>query len=56
MTKVSVVIDNHNYGRFLNETLDSVLTQVLDNSVDVEIVVVDDGSTDDSREILSSYA
>jgi len=52
--KVSVVIDNHNYGRFLKETIDSVLTQVLDNAV--EIVVVDDGSTDDSREILASYA
>jgi len=52
--KVSVVIDNHNYGRFLKETLDSVLTQVLDNAV--EIVVVDDGSTDESREILASYA
>jgi len=56
MKTVSVVIDNHNYGRFLNETIDSVLTQVLDNSVAVEIVVVDDGSTDDSREILDSYA
>lgn len=56
MVKVSVVIDNHNYGRFLNAALDSVLTQVLDNSVAVEIVVVDDGSTDDSREILNSYA
>ncbi len=55
MTKVSVVIDNHNYGRFLKETLDSVLTQVLDD-VAVEILVVDDGSTDDSREILSVYA
>jgi glycosyltransferase involved in cell wall biosynthesis len=55
MTKVSVVIDNHNYGRFLRETLDSVLTQVLDDGA-VEIVVVDDGSTDDSREILASYA
>lgn len=53
--KVSVVIDNHNYGRFLRETLDSVLAQVLDN-VAVEIVVADDGSTDDSREILASYA
>lgn len=55
MMKVSVVIDNHNYGRFLKETLDSVLTQVLDD-VAVEIIVVDDGSTDDSREILSTYA
>lgn len=55
MMTVSVVIDNHNYGRFLKETLDSVLAQVLD-SVAVEIIVVDDGSTDDSREILSTYA
>jgi glycosyltransferase involved in cell wall biosynthesis len=53
--KVSVVIDNHNYGRFLRETLDSVLAQVL-HDVAVEIVVVDDGSTDDSREILASYS
>lgn len=55
MMTVSVVIDNHNYGRFLRETLDSVLAQVLDD-VAVEIIVVDDGSTDDSREILASYA
>lgn len=55
MNKISVVIDNHNYGRFLRETLDSVLAQVLDD-VAVDIVVVDDGSTDDSREILASYA
>lgn len=55
MMTVSVVIDNHNYGRFLKETLDSVLSQILDD-VAVEIVVVDDGSTDDSREILASYA
>lgn len=53
--KVSVVIDNHNYGRFLGETLDSVLAQGFAGA-DVEILVVDDGSTDDSREILSSYA
>lgn len=55
MMKVSVVIDNHNYGRFLKETLDSVLTQDLDSAA-VDIVVVDDGSTDDSRDILASYA
>ncbi len=53
--KVSVVIDNHNYGRFLKETLNSVLAQV-PNDVAVEIIVVDDGSTDESREILASYA
>ena len=53
--KVSVVIDNFNYGRFLHETLDSVLSQDLDG-VAVEVLVADDGSTDDSREILASYA
>jgi glycosyltransferase involved in cell wall biosynthesis len=53
--RVSVVIDNHNYGRFLGEALDSVLAQGLPEK-DLEVVVVDDGSTDDSREILASYA
>ena len=55
MTKVSVVIDNHNYGRFLRAALDSVLAQDLASAA-VEVVVVDDGSTDDSRAILASYA
>jgi glycosyltransferase involved in cell wall biosynthesis len=53
--KVSVVVDNHNYGRFLHETLDSVLAQGYGEK-DLEILVADDGSTDDSREILASYA
>jgi glycosyltransferase involved in cell wall biosynthesis len=53
--KFSVVIDNHNYGRFLKEALDSVLAQEPYGAA-VEIIVVDDGSTDDSREILASYA
>ncbi len=52
--KVSVVIDNHNYGRFLRAAIDSILAQRLDAS-DVEIIVADDGSTDDSRGILASY-
>lgn len=50
--RVSVVIDNYNYGRFLREALDSILGQ----GVRAEIVVADDGSTDDSREILAEYA
>lgn len=49
---VSVVIPNYNYGRFLSETIDSVLTQTYPN---MEIIVVDDGSTDDSLEILAAY-
>lgn len=51
---VSVVIDNHNYGRFLRQAIDSVLGQDFPGK-DVELIVVDDGSSDDSRAILASY-
>lgn len=51
---VSVVIDNHNYGRFLRQAVDSVLSQDFPGK-EVELIVVDDGSTDDSRAILGSY-
>jgi glycosyltransferase involved in cell wall biosynthesis len=48
---VSVVVTNYNYGRFLRQALDSALAQ----THDAEVVLVDDGSTDDSREILADY-
>lgn len=51
---VSVVITNHNYGRFLGRCLRSLLNQSIDPS-DYEIIVVDDASTDDSRQILLGY-
>jgi glycosyltransferase involved in cell wall biosynthesis len=50
--RVSVVMANYNYGRFLREAIDSVLKQTLR---DLELIVVDDGSTDDSRKIIESY-
>ncbi|MEK7388709.1 MAG: glycosyltransferase [Elusimicrobiota bacterium] len=53
--KISVVIDNRNYGRFLRQALDSVLAQESSDS-ELEVIVVDDGSTDDSRVILESYS
>ncbi len=49
---VSVVINNYNYARFLGATIDSALDQTYPN---VEIIVVDDGSTDDSRAVMESY-
>lgn len=50
---VSVVVTNHNYGRFLGEALDSVLSQ---DPPPFEVIVVDDASTDDSREVLARYS
>ncbi len=50
----SVVIDNFNYGRFLAQAIESVLGQDFPAG-EVETIVVDDGSTDDSREVAGRY-
>ncbi|NEQ67311.1 MAG: glycosyltransferase, partial [Symploca sp. SIO2D2] len=49
---VSILINNYNYGRFLSEAIDSALKQSYSN---IEVIVVDDGSTDNSQEIIKSY-
>ncbi len=49
---VSIVINNFDYGCFLNEAIDSALAQ---SCRDVEVIVVDDGSTDNSRELIRAY-
>jgi glycosyltransferase involved in cell wall biosynthesis len=50
--KVSVIIPSHNYGRFLTEAVESVLAQTLQPD---SILIVDDGSEDDTKEIGSKY-
>jgi glycosyltransferase involved in cell wall biosynthesis len=49
---VSILINNYNYARFLSEAIDSALSQDYPTK---EILVVDDGSTDNSREIIAKY-
>jgi glycosyltransferase involved in cell wall biosynthesis len=52
MPRVSVVIPTYNRGELLRETIDSVLAQTYH---DFEIIVVDDGSTDNTAQLLTRY-
>ncbi|MGF1588230.1 MAG: glycosyltransferase family 2 protein [Pleurocapsa sp.] len=49
---VSVVINNFNYANFISEAIDSAISQTYPL---VEVIVVDDGSTDNSLDIINSY-
>jgi hypothetical protein len=49
---VSVIIDSYNYARFLPEAIDSALAQTYPH---LEVIVVDDGSRDDSRDVIARY-
>ncbi|KAB0680357.1 glycosyltransferase family 2 protein [Aureimonas leprariae] len=49
---VSVVINNYNYGRFVGRAVASALAQ---DASDFEVIVVDDGSSDDSLAVLHAY-
>jgi len=51
--KVSVVIPVYNSEKYLSESIESVLNQTYSN---IEIIAVDDGSTDKSQEILKKYS
>ena len=53
MVKISVIIPVYNDEKFLGECLDSVSNQTLD---DIEIICINDGSTDSSLEILNEYS
>ena len=48
----SVIITNYNYARYIRQCIESVLSQDYPN---VEVIVVDDGSHDDSKSIIESF-
>jgi glycosyltransferase involved in cell wall biosynthesis len=52
VARASIIISSYNYGRFLAQTIDSALGQT---HPDTEVIVVDDGSTDNSRAVLAAY-
>lgn len=52
MPKISVIIPTYNRSNYLLEAIGSILNQ---SSKDFEIIVVDDGSTDNTREVMNKY-
>jgi len=52
LPRISIVTPNYNYGRFIGAAMESVLSQ---NYPDLEYIVLDDGSTDDSVETIRRY-
>lgn len=50
--RASVIVNNYNYGRFLGDAIESALRQDYPGT---EVIVVDDGSTDDSRAVIRSF-
>lgn len=51
--KISVIIPNYNHARYLPERIESVLWQT---EQDIEVLLLDDCSTDNSREVIAFYA
>lgn len=52
--KVSVLIPTYNYAEYIGKALMSILSQDYDQSL-IEVIVIDDGSTDNTEEVVSQY-
>ena len=49
---ITIYITNHNYGKFISKSVESVLNQTFKN---FELIIIDDGSTDNSINIIQKY-
>ena len=54
MYKYSVIIPNYNKEKYVKECLDSIFNQTLSKDM-YEVIVIDDGSTDNSLDIIKNY-
>ena len=52
MTKVSIIVPVYNGEKYISKCIDSLLNQTLK---DIEVIVVNDGSTDDTEKVVKSY-
>lgn len=55
MFKFSIIIAVYNVEEYLEETVDSIISQTLDFKENVQLILVDDGSSDNSLEIAKKY-
>ena len=54
MKKISVIIAAYNAEEYLSETLDSIFLQTMNDS-EYEVIIINDGSSDSTLDILNSY-
>ena len=52
MPQVSVIVPNYNHGKYLKHRIDSIIAQTFQ---DFELILLDDSSTDNSREVIEAY-
>ena len=52
MSLITIYITNYNYGNFIQDAIESVISQ---EGVDFELLIIDDGSTDNSKDIIERY-
>lgn len=55
MKKIAVIIPNYNYSEYIEDAIMSVIRSYVDNALQVQIVVIDDKSTDDSMDKLMRH-